>query len=121
MTTLTPGRALHMAAGLIPATLTVLFAGIVALIALALDSDRRQYALDLADRFVDLASVLVGVTRPGPPEALEATKVRRQPTTPGAQGELPFDNDLTLPSPGRTPTQDASGTVSSTRLPRPRP
>ncbi len=63
-------RALHMAVGLIPATLTVIFAGLIALIALALDSDRRQYALDLADRFVDLAAVLVGAARPRQPRAL---------------------------------------------------
>jgi hypothetical protein len=61
MTTVPPGRALHVGAGIVPATLTVLFAGLVALIALALDSGRRQYALDLADRFVDLASVLAGL------------------------------------------------------------
>ncbi len=64
MTALPAGRALHVAAGIVPATLIVLFAGLIALIALALDSGRRQYALDLADRFADLASVLVGVTRP---------------------------------------------------------
>jgi hypothetical protein len=59
-----PGRVLHVIVGIIPATLIVLFAGIIALIALAFDSGRRQYALDLADRFVDLASVLVGVAGP---------------------------------------------------------
>jgi hypothetical protein len=61
---LPPGRALHVAAGIVPATLIVLFAGLIALIALALDSGRRQYALDLAERFADLAAVLVGATRP---------------------------------------------------------
>jgi hypothetical protein len=62
--TLPPRRVLQVIAGIIPATLVVVFAGVIALIALALDSGRRQYALDLADRFIDLAAVLVGV---GPP------------------------------------------------------
>jgi hypothetical protein len=57
-------RTIHLAAGLVPATLIVLFSGIIALIALALGADRRQYALDLADRFADLAAVLVGANRP---------------------------------------------------------
>lgn len=57
-----------MAAGIIPATLIVLFADLIALIALALDSGRRQYALDLADRFADLASVLIGTPRPRKPQ-----------------------------------------------------
>ena len=60
MLTLTPMRVLHMCAGLIPATLTVLFAGLIALLALGLDHSRRDYALDLAERFVELAAVLVG-------------------------------------------------------------
>jgi hypothetical protein len=42
----------------------VIFAGLIALVALILDSSRRKYALDLAERFVDLASVLVGGTPP---------------------------------------------------------
>jgi hypothetical protein len=59
---------------LLPAILIVLFAGVVALLALALDSGRRQYALDLADRFADLAAVLVGAARPRRPRPLEAAK-----------------------------------------------
>jgi hypothetical protein len=90
MTALPLGRALHVAVGIIPATLTVLFAGLVALIALALDSGRRQYALDLADRFVDMASVLVGVTRPRPPEPLQAAKPHRE-LPPAARATLPVD------------------------------
>ena len=64
MTTIAGPKAIHIAVGVIPATLTVIFAGLIALIALILDSSRRKYALDLADRFVDLASVLVGGTPP---------------------------------------------------------
>jgi hypothetical protein len=67
-------RVIHMTAGIIPATLIVLFAGIIALIALALDSGRRQYALELAERFIDLASVLVGGTPQRRPRALQPPK-----------------------------------------------
>lgn len=80
MSALPPGRALHVAAGIVPATLIVLFAGLIALIALALDSGRRQYALDLADRFVDLAAVLVGTTRP---------RLSQMPQKSKPHGELP--------------------------------
>ena len=116
MTALPPGRALHVAAGIVPATLVVLFAGIIALIALALDSSRRQYALDLADPFVDLASVLVGATRPRRPQVLQAAKPHRGPPAE-AQAALPFDNDQPLPDSGQPPVQDASPTPSSTRPP----
>jgi hypothetical protein len=113
MTTLPPARALHVVAGIVPATLIVLFAGLVALIALALDSDRRQYALDLADRFVDLASVLIGATHPRRPQVRQATKPHGAPP-PVARAALPFDNDHSLPDPGQPPAQNASTTPSST-------
>jgi hypothetical protein len=96
MITLTPGHVLHLAAGIIPATLIVLFAGIVSLIALALDSGRRQYALDLADRFVDLAAVLVGGTRSRRTQALRAAKPYGGPPR-GTQSALPSDNDRPSP------------------------
>jgi hypothetical protein len=79
--TLPPTRVLHVIAGIIPATLVVLFAGVIALIALALDPGRRQYALDLADRFVELASVLVGVTMPRRPRMVQPAK-RNLPEAP---------------------------------------
>jgi hypothetical protein len=41
----------------------VLFAGVLALLGLACDPGRRVYALAYADRFVDLAAVLVGRSR----------------------------------------------------------
>jgi len=41
----------------------VIFAGVLALLGLACDHGRRAYALDYADRFVDLAAVLVGRPR----------------------------------------------------------
>jgi hypothetical protein len=66
--TVPPVRVLQVIAGIVPAILIVLFAGLIALIALALDSDRRQYALDLAERFADLASVLVAVPRSRRPQ-----------------------------------------------------
>jgi hypothetical protein len=58
-----PGRALQAILGIVPATLTVVFAGLIALVALGLDASRRQYALDLSDRFVDLAAVLMSSPR----------------------------------------------------------
>jgi hypothetical protein len=120
MTGLTPGRALHLAAGIIPATLIVLFAGLVAIIALALDSGRRQYALDLADRFADLASALVGATRPPRTHALQTAKPHEgQP--PSTEATLPFYNDQTLPDLGQPPAQDASATPSLTRRPSSQP
>lgn len=112
-----PGRALHVAAGIVPATLIVLFAGLIALIALALDSGRRQYALDLADRFVDLAAVLVGVTRPRRPPVLQGAKPRGGPPPSAIETTLPFDNDQPLPDPGQPPTQAASASPSSTQPP----
>jgi len=72
--TLAPGRVLQVVAGIIPAILIVVFVGLATLIALVLDSDRRQYALDLADRFADLASVLVGVNRPRRPRIVQPAK-----------------------------------------------
>jgi hypothetical protein len=83
--TLPPRRVLQVIAGIIPATLVVVFAGVIALIALALDSGRRQYALDLADRFIDLAAVLVGVSTPGRPRM--AQPARRGPS--GTPPEVP--------------------------------
>lgn len=46
--------------GILPALLTVLFAGVIALLALVMDKQRRNYALQIADRFYNLAAVLVG-------------------------------------------------------------
>ncbi len=50
-------------AGAAPALLLVIFAGVLALLGLACDHDRRAYALAYADRFIDLAAVLVGRPR----------------------------------------------------------
>jgi hypothetical protein len=47
----------------LPASLVAIFAGVVGLLALFLDTDRRQYALDYADRCVDFAAVLIGRPR----------------------------------------------------------
>ena len=120
MTTLPPGRALHVLAGIIPATLIVLFAGLIALIALALDAGRRQYALDLADRFADLASVLVGATRPRRPQVLQGAKPHAG-LPPKVRAALPFDNDQLLQGLGQPPAQHASATPSSTRPPSSQP
>ncbi|WP_131765279.1 hypothetical protein [Candidatus Protofrankia californiensis] len=53
--------------GVLPAILIVLFAGLLALLGLLVGADRRAYALDYADRLIDLAAVLVGHPRPSPP------------------------------------------------------
>lgn len=60
MPAMSGAKALHFVVGVIPATLTVIFAGLISLVALVLDTSRRDYALALADRFVDLAAVLAG-------------------------------------------------------------
>jgi hypothetical protein len=52
-------------AGALPALLVVVFAGLLALLGLACGPGRRGYALDYADRLIDLAAVLVGRRRPG--------------------------------------------------------
>jgi hypothetical protein len=46
--------------GMLPALVTVLFAGVIALLALLMDQQRRGYALQVADRFYNFAAVLVG-------------------------------------------------------------
>jgi hypothetical protein len=61
---LSGGKAVAQAvAGAAPAVVLVIFAGVLALLGLACDHGRRAYALDYADRFVDLAAVLVGRPR----------------------------------------------------------
>jgi hypothetical protein len=47
-------------AGMLPALVLVIFAGVLALLGLVCDQGRRTYALDYADRLVVLAAVLVG-------------------------------------------------------------
>jgi hypothetical protein len=47
-------------AGALPALLVVIFAGVLALLGLACEPQRRGYALEYADRFIELAAVLVG-------------------------------------------------------------
>jgi hypothetical protein len=47
-------------AGAAPALLVVIFAGLLALFALACGPGRRAYALDSVDRLTDLAAVIVG-------------------------------------------------------------
>jgi hypothetical protein len=51
--------------GALPALLVVVFAGLLALLGLACGPGRRDYALDYADRLIDLAAVLVGRDHPG--------------------------------------------------------
>jgi hypothetical protein len=50
-------------AGALPAFAVVLFAGLLALLGLLCGSGGRSYALDYADRLVDLAAVVVGARR----------------------------------------------------------
>ncbi len=55
---------------MIPAVIVAIVVGVVAVAALALDGDRRNYALDLAETCTGLAAVLVGApvatAEPGP-------------------------------------------------------
>jgi hypothetical protein len=66
--------------GLVPAVLTVIFAGLIALIALFCNKERRDYALDVAERFVDLAAVLVAQ----PPKRARPRPSTRPPQAPVA-------------------------------------
>lgn len=53
-------------AGILPALMLVIFAGLLALLGLICEEGRRAYALAYADRIVDLAAVLVGRPRKAP-------------------------------------------------------
>ncbi|MGH3687934.1 MAG: hypothetical protein ACRDQY_08550 [Pseudonocardiaceae bacterium] len=53
-------------AGALPALILVIFAGVLSLLGLVCEEGRRSYALAYADRFVDLAAVLVGRPRKAP-------------------------------------------------------
>jgi hypothetical protein len=46
--------------GAVPALVTVVFAGLIALLALLMDKQRRDYAIQVADCFRKFAAVLVG-------------------------------------------------------------
>ena len=46
--------------GMFPALLTVVLAGLIALLALIMDKELREYALQVAVCFRDFAAVLVG-------------------------------------------------------------
>jgi len=73
--------------GMLPALVTVLFAGVISLLALLMDKQRRDYALQVADRFYNFAAVLVGA-QPGhdnvdteqhrPPPATEPAPLDRE-------------------------------------------
>jgi hypothetical protein len=56
-------QALRVAVVAVPAVLIVLFAGLVAALALVMDRERREYALDFVRACTDLASVLVNGSR----------------------------------------------------------
>jgi hypothetical protein len=57
-------------AGAVPALLVVIFAGLLALLALACGPGRRAYALDSVDRLTALAAVIVGRSVRPPPEPI---------------------------------------------------
>ncbi len=46
--------------GAVPALVTVIFAGVIALLALPMDKQRRDYAIQVVDCFRKFAAVLVG-------------------------------------------------------------
>ena len=62
--------------GALPALLVGLFAGVLAFLGLFFRSEGRAYALEYADRLVDLASVVVGAPR---------ARGRGTPTAPGSR------------------------------------
>ncbi len=69
--------------GVIPATVVVVFAGLLARLALCFDAGRRQYALELAERFTDLAFVIVGA----PVSSARPTRQGQvAPSSPTARG-----------------------------------
>jgi hypothetical protein len=81
-------------AAALPALVLVLFAGVLALLGLACDQDRRAYALDYADRFIDLAAVLLGRPRtapktPNPGPGNSATAPRTENDLGGVSGIQP--------------------------------
>jgi hypothetical protein len=53
---------LRVIAGVLPALLVVVFAGVIALVALLMSEKRREYALAFAQHSVGLAAVLVGAS-----------------------------------------------------------
>ena len=55
----------RVVAGALSALLVVVFAGLLALLGLACGPGRRDYALDYADRLIDMAAVLIGRHRSG--------------------------------------------------------
>lgn len=55
------GLTLRLIAGAVPALVTAVFAGVIMLVALLTDRDRREYTLDVADRLIELAAVSMGV------------------------------------------------------------
>lgn len=69
----------QIGAGALPALVLVIFAGVFALLGLACDHDRRGYALAYADRFIELAAVLVGRPR-GPSGGVTSAGPRQAPS-----------------------------------------
>jgi hypothetical protein len=88
-TWLSSGKAVAQSvAGALPALVLVIFAGVLALLGLACDHGRRAYALAYADRFVDLAAVLVGRPR-RLPHGVTGAGPRHGPTTSSEPGWTP--------------------------------
>ncbi len=54
---------LQIVAGIIPATILVIFVGMVGMTAITLGTERRAYALDFIDRSIDLMWAILGVRR----------------------------------------------------------
>jgi hypothetical protein len=71
-----PASSLHtlrLIAGVLPALLVVVFAGVIALAALVMNDKRQAYALAFAQKSVDLATVLVGISIDRDPVSPPAT------------------------------------------------
>ena len=78
------GVAIRCVVGAVPALVVVVFAGLIALLGLFVGDDRRQYVLDLMDRFIDLTGVLVGFRRTAPSVDEPASVLEVAGTSPQA-------------------------------------
>jgi hypothetical protein len=85
-----------LAAG--PTSILVMFFGLTMLVALFLDDGRRGYTIELADRLIQLASVLIGKQEGSPLERSSPTRGR----APSCLTRCPSGTDSTpVPAAGR--------------------
>ena len=78
-------HAVRIVAGVVPALLVVAFSGLIAVAALLMRHERRQYALDFSRICVDLAAVLVGTGRQPSDQVAENYRGGRRRASRGSQ------------------------------------